>query len=185
MSMTGDANGAPGALDIAVVGMACRVPGARTPAEFWRLVRDGVESVRTFTDEELAKAGVPAAVRSRPNYVKAGLVLEDMEMFDAAFFGFSPKDAAIMDPQHRHFLECAWEALEDAGHTAEGFKGSIGVFGGSGMTAYMMWHVAANAELMASTGLFLLRHTNFNFQYCSSEMPCAFKASKFSSSSAM
>ena len=72
-----------------------------------------------------------------PNYVKAGAVLPDMESFDAAFFGFSPREAAIMDPQHRHFLECAWEALENAGHVPERFDGAIGVFGGSGHNAYL------------------------------------------------
>src|SRR6266511_3969661 len=98
--------------DIAIVGMAARLPGARSVGEFWSNLEQGVESVRTFTDGELHEAGVPAEILSNPNYVKSGVVLDDFDGFDAEFFGFSPKEAAIMDPQHRHFLECAWEALE-------------------------------------------------------------------------
>lgn len=145
--------------DIAVIGMACRFPGAKNPAEYWRNLRDGVESVRFMTDEELAAAGVDSAVIANPDYVKASIVLEEMEMFDAGFFGFSPKDAAIMDPQHRHFLECSWEALESAGHNPDTFQGSIGVYGGCGMGAYFMYNCLTNRQLMESTGLFLVRHT--------------------------
>ncbi len=145
--------------DIAVIGMACRFPGAKNPAEYWRNLRDGVESVRFMTDEELAAAGVDPEVIANPDYVKASIVLEEMEMFDAGFFGFSPKDAAIMDPQHRHFLECSWEALESAGHNPDTFQGSIGVYGGCGMGAYFMYNCLTNRQLMESTGLFLVRHT--------------------------
>ena len=101
--------------DIAIVAVSLRVPGASTPEQFWQNVRDGVESVRQYSEEELTAAGVSSAELSNPNYVRAGAPLEGMEMFDAEFFGFGPKDAAIMDPQHRQFLECAWEALERAG----------------------------------------------------------------------
>ena len=80
-------------------------------------------------------AGASPGELANPHYVKSGVVLEDFDGFDADFFGFSPKEAAIMDPQHRQFLECAWEALEDAGHVPESFEGSIGVFGGCGMGA--------------------------------------------------
>ena len=121
--------------DIAVVGLGLHFPGARTAGEFWRNLERGVESIRDLIDDELEAAGVRAQTRGRPNYVKRGVVLEDMEHFDASFFGFSPKDAAIADPQHRHFLECAWEALEDAGHPPENFRGWVGVFAGSGMAA--------------------------------------------------
>ncbi len=104
-------------------------------------------------------AGVDPADLADPNYVPVGAVLPDMEMFDAEFFGFSPREASIMDPQHRHFLECAWEALENAGHVPETFDGSIGVFGGSGHNAYMPYNLMTNPKLMASVGFFLLRHT--------------------------
>lgn len=147
------------ATDIAVVGRALRVPGARNVREFWNNLRNGVESVRRLSDAELLAAGVDPAVLADPNYIKAGAPLEGMELFDAGFFGFSPREASIMDPQHRHFLEVAWEALEDAGHVPEGFSGRIGVFGGSGMNAYMPYHLFTNPKLMNASGLFLVRHT--------------------------
>jgi acyl transferase domain-containing protein/thioesterase domain-containing protein/acyl carrier protein len=145
--------------DIAVVGMAGRFAGARNIDEYWRNLRDGVESLTRFTEEELLAAGVKPAQLRDPNYVPVGAVLPDMEMFDAAFFGFSPREAAIMDPQHRHFLECSWEALENAGHTPAGFQGSIGVFGGSGHNAYMPYNLLTNPQLVSSVGFFLIRHT--------------------------
>jgi acyl transferase domain-containing protein/thioesterase domain-containing protein len=148
-----------GGTDIAVVGMAGRFPGARTTGEYWRNLRDGVEAVTAFSDDELRAAGVDEATLRNPKYVKSGAVLPDVEQFDAAFFGFSPRDAAIMDPQHRHFVEVAWEALEDAGYTAEGFAGPIGVFGGSGMHAYLMYNLLTNPALIEQVGMFLIRHT--------------------------
>src|SRR5262252_4733678 len=96
--------------DIAIVGMALRFPGASTPAEFWANLENGVESVRAFTDAELSQAGVTADELANPRYVKSGVVLEDFDGFDAEFFGFCPKEAAILDPPPRHFLECAWDA---------------------------------------------------------------------------
>ena len=144
---------------IAIVGMAGRFPGARNVDAFWRNLRDGVESIRTLTDAELRAAGVSAEDLANPEYVKAAAVLEDFDLFDASFFGFSPRDAAIMDPQHRHFLECAWEAIENAGHTPDGFAGSIGVFAGSGMNAYMLHNLMQNRQLRESAGLFMIRQT--------------------------
>jgi acyl transferase domain-containing protein/thioesterase domain-containing protein len=144
---------------VAVVGMAGRFPAAASVAELWRLLDQEREATRWLTDEELLAAGVgPATIRD-PNYVRASLILPDMEMFDAEFFGFSPREAAMLDPQHRHFLECAWEALEDAGHMPERFAGSVGVFAGCGMQAYFAYNLLSNPELLESVGLFLLRHT--------------------------
>ncbi len=145
--------------DIAVIGMAGRFPGARSPSELWLNVQGGVESIRRLTDAELRDAGVDEETLRNPHYVKAAAILEDMELFDAGFFGFSPREAAIMDPQHRHFLECSWEALEDAGHVPNNFDGSIGVFGGCGMNAYFMYNILTNPEILRSVGLFLARHT--------------------------
>ena len=141
--------------DIAVVGMAGRFPGALTPDAFWTNLRDGVESVRRLSDNDLHAAGVDPSTRSLPNYVKAAAVLDGIELFDAGFFGFSVRDAAILDPQHRQFLEVAWEALEDAGHVPERFAGSIGMFGGCGMNAYFMFNLLTNPALVKSVGLFL------------------------------
>ena len=145
--------------EIAVVGMAGRFPGAQDIEAYWRNLRDGVESVTFYSDEELKAAGVPESLLRHPNYVKSGAPLDDMELFDASFFGFGPRDAAIMDPQHRNFLEMAWTSLEHAGYDAEQFDGAIGVFGGSGHNAYMPYNLLTNPDLVASVGFFLLRHT--------------------------
>jgi acyl transferase domain-containing protein/thioesterase domain-containing protein/acyl carrier protein len=145
--------------DIAVVGMAGRFAGAATLEAYWRNLRDGVESIESFSEEQLAAAGVDPDVLADPQYVRRGAVLPDMEMFDPAFFGLSPREGSIMDPQHRHFLECSWEALEDAGHVPERFEGSIGVFAGSGHNAYMPYNLMSNPKLMDSVGFFLVRHT--------------------------
>ena len=144
---------------VAVVGMAAHVPGAQGIDRFWSNLRDGVESIRRFTVEELEAAGVDPALLRDPHYVPANGVLDGMKAFDAGFFGLSPRDAAIMDPQTRHFLECVWHAMEDAGHVPEGFDGNIGVFAGAGATQYFWRNVVRDPELMASVGYFLLRHT--------------------------
>ncbi len=144
---------------IAIVGMAGRFPGARNTAEFWKNLRDGVESIRDLTDAELLAAGATAEDLAHQNYVRRAAILDGVPLFDASFFGFSPRDASIMDPQHRHFLECAWEALEDAAHPPQQFPGSIGVFCGSGMNTYLIHNLLANRSLVASAGLFQLKQT--------------------------
>ena len=145
--------------DIAIVGMAARLPGAENVAEYWRNLREGVESIRTYTEQELLDAGEKLENIRQPGYVKAGAPLEGMELFDGEFFGFSPKERAILDPQHRHFLECTWEALEDAGHMPQDFEGQIGLYGGCGMGSYFYFNLCSNPDLVASVGMFLLRHT--------------------------
>ncbi|WP_160164589.1 type I polyketide synthase [Pedosphaera parvula] len=144
---------------IAVIGMAGRFPGAKNVDTFWHNLRNGVESIKFFTDEELTRAGVPSALLKNPDFVKAYPALDEMESFDAGFFGLSPRDASIMDPQHRQFLECAWEALEHAGCDPETYPGTIGVFAGSGRVSYLTYHLLPNSALMESVGEFLLRHT--------------------------
>lgn len=134
-----ETNPAPeGAFEIAVVGMAGRFPGASNIEEFWRNLRGGVESVTFFSDEELLEQQVDPALLDSPNFVKANSYLQDAEYFDAGFFGFSPREAEMMDPQNRVFLECAWSALEDAGYDSERFSGLIGVFGGSAISTYAL-----------------------------------------------
>jgi len=144
---------------IAIVGMAGRFPKAADVETFWANVRDGKECLTTFIDAELEDAGEDPVTQRQPNYVKVGGPLEGMEDFDAGFFGFSPRDASIMDPQHRHILECAWEALEDAAIDPDAFDGAIGVFAGSGHNAYMPYNLLTNPSLVDSVGFFLLRHT--------------------------
>ncbi|PHK27151.1 non-ribosomal peptide synthase, partial [Nostoc linckia z15] len=124
--------------EIAIIGLTGRFPGAKNLDEFWHNLQTGVESISFFSDEELLAAGIEPALINNPNYVKANGVLEDAELFDAAFFNFNPRDAEITDPQHRIFLECAWEALENAGYDSETYNGSIGVFAGSNLSGYLL-----------------------------------------------
>src|SRR5262245_1989893 len=127
-------------VDIAIIGMSCRFPGADTAEEFWTNLCNGVESVTFFSDQELASAGVAPSLVANRNYVKAAPILRDVEMFDAAFFGYSPKDAALMDPQHRLFLEVCWEAFENAGYEPSGYPGRVGVLstGGGIVSSYLL-----------------------------------------------
>ena len=123
---------------IAIVGMAGRFPGAGTVDEFWRNLCDGVESITFFSPDELIAAGVdPAQVRD-PAYVPARPVLDDVTGFDAAFFGLSPRMAALTDPQQRLFLEVCWEALEQSGYARPGERGRVGVFGGCNLSTYLL-----------------------------------------------
>jgi acyl transferase domain-containing protein/NAD(P)-dependent dehydrogenase (short-subunit alcohol dehydrogenase family)/acyl carrier protein len=145
--------------DIAIVGMAARLPDATDQHQFWDNLRRGHESVRQLSEEEMLAAGATREMLVRPNYVPYAATLEGLADFDAEFFGFSPKEAAILDPQHRQFLEASWEALEDAGHVPESFDGAIGVFAGCGMNGYFMFNLLTNPELVREVGLFLLRHT--------------------------
>src|SRR5262249_28078185 len=124
--MNSSANAADSA--IAIIGMAGRFPGAENIHEFWKNVRDGVESITQFSDEELRTAGVDEDSLKDSQYVRARAVLEGADLFDADFFGLTPREAQIMDPQQRLFLEIAWNTLEHAGYDPTRFKGSIGVF---------------------------------------------------------
>ncbi len=137
--------------EIAIVGMAGRFPGARNVDEFWRNLRDGVESITFFTEPELLAAGVAPEMLRDPRYVKAKGTLADMELFDAAFFGINPREAEIMDPQHRIFLECAWEALENAGHAPGTYAERIGVYAGLGLNSYLLSNLYSNRRLITAT----------------------------------
>ncbi|MFL5359302.1 beta-ketoacyl synthase N-terminal-like domain-containing protein [Archangium sp.] len=121
---------------VAIIGMAGQFPGASNLEQFWRNLAGGVESISRLSDEALAEAGIPPELSSHPGYVRAKGVLEGAELFDAEFFGFSPREASQMDPQQRRFLECAWEALEDAGYPPQTHGGSVGVFASSSATTY-------------------------------------------------
>jgi acyl transferase domain-containing protein/acyl carrier protein len=139
---------------IAIVGLSGRFPGAPTLEAFWRNLREGVEAVSFFTEDELREAGVDPAVLADPLYVRARGELPGYDLFDAAFFGFTPREAEILDPQHRLFLECAWEALENAGYDTERFGGRVAVFGGSGMNGYLFNNLLPNEELLEKVGIF-------------------------------
>ena len=133
---------------VAIVGLAGRFPKARNVDEFWRNLCDGVEGISCFSGQELAAAGVEAS-KGNAHYVKARAVLEGAEWFDAAFFGMNPREAEVTDPQHRIFLECAWEALENAGCDPARFDGAIGVFAGVSMNTYLPRNLLTRPELIA------------------------------------
>ncbi|MFH8349527.1 beta-ketoacyl synthase N-terminal-like domain-containing protein [Streptomyces sp. NPDC018045] len=140
-----------GERDIAVVGMAGRFPGARNLREFWAQVRDGVEAVSFFTEEQVLAAGATPEDVARPNFVRAGSRMADLELFDAEFFGYTPREAELMDPQHRVFLETAWEALEHSGYGPEHVTGDIGVFAGAGTNNYLA-NIHTHPEVVESAG---------------------------------
>ncbi len=136
--------------DIAIIGMACRVPGAGDVGTFWQNLKDGVESVSLFTDAELAQAGVAPELLANPRYVKARPMLDDADKFDADFFGISPREAELMDPQHRLFLETAYLALEDAGYDSDRYEGAIGIYGGSYFDTYLLANLCSSRQRMQS-----------------------------------
>jgi acyl transferase domain-containing protein/2-polyprenyl-3-methyl-5-hydroxy-6-metoxy-1,4-benzoquinol methylase/aryl carrier-like protein len=138
---------------VAIIGLSGRFPGARNVDEFWENLRRGVESISFFSNEELAAHGVDSASLADPGYVRAKGAVRDIDLFDAAFFGIGPKEALIMDPQHRLFLECAWEAVENAGLNPELFEGRVGVFAGVGLNSYLLRNLMSNPELLRAEGV--------------------------------
>ena len=159
-----------GETDIAIVGMAAHLPGAPDIATYWANLRAGVESIIPLSRDELLSRGEAPQRTHHPDYVPAAAILENFEHFDADFFGFSPKEAAILDPQHRQFLEVAWEALENAGHPPETFKGAIGVYAGCGMGSYFYFNLCSHRDLVENTGMFLLRHTGNDKDFLSTRV---------------
>jgi acyl transferase domain-containing protein len=145
--------------DVAIIGYAARFPGAGNAAQYWENLRQGVESIRPFSAKELESVGVSAEALRDPDYVRVGAPLSQLDAFDAGFFGISLKEAAIMDPQQRFFMESAWEALEHAGYAPGTFTASTGVFAGSGPNSYLINNLLSDPELVAKEGIFLLRHT--------------------------
>ncbi len=132
---------------IAVIGMAGRFPGAKTPAELWKNFVEGREAIRTFTDDELEDS-FDQATRNSDLYVKKRAILDDVETFDAEFFGLLPKEAELTDPQQRLLLECAWESLEDAGYASKAYPGRIGVFAGASINTYLLRHICADRRFV-------------------------------------
>jgi len=125
---------------IAIVGMAGRFPGANCIGALWDLLKNGKEALSSISTEELVAAGFDKARIEDPSWVKHGMKIEKADYFDADFFGYSPRQAASIDPQQRVFLECAWEALETAGYQPNSSEESVGVFAGSGFNSYL-WDI--------------------------------------------
>lgn len=138
---------------VALIAMAGRFPGAADVEQFWDNLMAGRESI-TFFDDATLDAGVSAALRADPSYVRARGVIDDIEQFDAAFFGINPKEAELMDPQHRVFLEICWECLERGGYVPDQAPGPVGVFGGMSNATYFQRHVSAHPDLIDMVGEF-------------------------------
>lgn len=138
---------------IAIIGMSCRFPGAATVDAFWHNLQASVESIARFTADDLQAAGVDPSILQHPNYVNARGVIDNVEMFDASFFGYSPREAEILDPQQRLFLECAWEALESAGYDPGSYPGQVGVYAGMAMSRYL-FNLIANPNIVGLMGLY-------------------------------
>ncbi len=149
---------------IAVIGLAVRFPGADDVEAFWANLRAGRESLTLLADEALRAAGVDPAMIANPAYVRANGVLADADKFDAAFFGMTPREAALTDPQHRVFLELAWTALERAGYDSTRVPGPVGVFAGAGMSTYLLRNLLPNRDVVESAGeMALLLGNNKDF----------------------
>lgn len=145
--------------DIAIIGMAGRFPGADNIDEFWQLLTEGREGTSFFSDAELDKTVSPA-LKQDPAYVKAKGIINGADEFDAAFFGFNPRSAELMDPQQRIFLEIAWEALETTGYLSQRYNGSVGVFAGCGYNTYFTHNVLAHPDKVDQYGHFNVRTLN-------------------------
>ena len=145
---------------VAIVGLGGRFPGAADLEQFWRNLMDGVDVLQAFSDDDLAEAGVPEALRRNPAYVRAGTVLEGVELFDAGFFGLSPREAQVLDPQQRMFLECAWEALEHAGYIRDPQDRTVGVYAGVGINTYLLANTLTDRALVETVGGYQLMLAN-------------------------
>ncbi len=146
--------------DLAVIGIACRFPGASNVDEFLNLLRDGREGLTHFSREELLNAGVDSALLERPEYVRTNGVLANPARFDAAFFGYTPREAELLDVQQRVWLEIAWTAIEDAGYNPSALPGPCGVFAGSGLNTYLLNQLVANPAVVESAGGFSVMIAN-------------------------
>ncbi|WP_158616955.1 type I polyketide synthase [Corallococcus exercitus] len=139
---------------IAIVGLAGRLPGAKTLEGFWEMLRRGGDARRVPTDAELDDAGVPQALRAHPQWVRSSYVLEGATDFDAGLFGYSPREAELMDPQQRIFMECAWESLDNAGYDPLRFKGAVAVYASVSLSSYLLRALMRQPDLMDTAGSF-------------------------------
>ncbi|NEP59189.1 MAG: acyltransferase domain-containing protein, partial [Symploca sp. SIO2G7] len=133
-------------LGVAIIALSGRFPEAENTNQFWHNIKDGVESVSFFSEQELIESGVKLELLNNPNYVKARAVIPDIDLFDADFFSYSPKEAEEMDPQQRLFLECAWETIERGGYNPDTYEGLIGVYAGVGMNDYLLRNLYPNHD---------------------------------------
>lgn len=139
-------------LEIAVIGMAGRFPGAQDVDSFWQNICHGVESVIEYSEQELRARGIPQTLLDDPDYVKTNVPFENMDQFDASLFTYTPRDAELLDPQHRLFLECAWHALEHAGYIdVKSDDIPVGIYAGCGASVYLIKHLLSQTPLSERT----------------------------------
>jgi phthiocerol/phenolphthiocerol synthesis type-I polyketide synthase E len=132
--------------DIAIIGMSCRFPESERIDDFWRSLLAGKEMIQKVDEKKLEENGVQRELSGRKEYIKMGATVEGIERFDADFFGFTPFEAKVTDPQQRLFLECCWEALEDSGTSPTKYNGRIGVFGSTSMSTYLLNNIMGNLD---------------------------------------
>lgn len=137
---------------IAIIGLAGRFPGAGSVSAFWRSLRRGEEAIVSLSEDELIASGIGDQALASPSYVRRAAVLDGIDEFDADFFGFTPQAARMMDPQHRLFLQSAWHALEDAGIDPTQIEGSVGVYGTSSTSGYLLHNLMSNVDLWGIIG---------------------------------
>ncbi|NOU19053.1 MAG: acyltransferase domain-containing protein [Bacteroidales bacterium] len=152
--------------EIAIIGISGRFPFSDSVWEFWKNLTEGKECVKFFGEQELLASGVNQSEINNPNYVRAKAQINGAEMFDASFFGYIPREAEFTDPQHRIFLECAWEAIENAGHDPEKYNGLIGVFAGAGLNSYYFDHILNHKKQVALLGNYHTWVSNLNDILC-------------------
>lgn len=145
---------------IAIIGMSCRFPKADNPQTFWQNLKDGLDMITDFDDEHLRSVGVDENTINDPKYIKSGAFIENVDMFDANFFDFSPREAEVTGPQQRFLLECCYEALQDAGYSSDKYKGAIGLFSGNGQGGYLQQNIMSNPDLFKNMGRKTLQFGN-------------------------
>lgn len=148
--------------DIAIIGIAGKFPGANSIAQFWENLVDGKETIKTFDRDDLIKAGLPPELADNKNFIARRGVIDDVEFFDASFFSYSPREAELIDPQQKLFLECSWSAFEDAGYDPMRCTRSVGVFSGCNQNSYQLFHVINSVEtLMSVHGMAIYSEKDF------------------------
>ncbi|MGD2086833.1 MAG: SDR family NAD(P)-dependent oxidoreductase [Candidatus Aminicenantes bacterium] len=156
-----NSNNSSTGLEIAVIGMSGRFPGAKNLDRFWDNLKKGIEAVTFFHEDELKESGFAPGLTRKPNFTKARAYLEDIEYFDSVFFNYTPKEAELMDPQIRLFHECSWEALENAGYDPESYQGLIGIY--AGYTPNSFWRAKDLLQEKSASRRFETRSINSFF----------------------
>ena len=141
--------------DIAIIQMSGRYAEAKNIEQFWQNIKNGVESISFFSERKLLNFGVKEELLKNPNYVRAGSVISNIDMFDASFFNYTPKQAEEIDPQQRLFLECAWELIERSGYNPGTYDGSIGVYAGMSISTYFLNNIYSRDDFYKITSSLL------------------------------